>query len=147
MDKAVLEIDDSRGEAAGAFQLVRREDDGDSGCVGVTQDAVEQILRCCIETGMGFIEQPQFATLGNQTRKGDATTLTSAQTRRTNVQQTRLKPYPFERVCGKALRTACGARSKGDVFCHRQFVVKAVGVGKVSKSRACIAQTRSIVGA
>ena len=74
-DESTSDGDGARREGRGAVCLVRRKQDRRSVVRGATHYGIEKVTRIGVESGVGFIEEPETWLAYDQCREGRSATL------------------------------------------------------------------------
>ena len=123
-------LDDSASQCASAFEFVARHDDGRAGSSRVAQGGIEFVACGRIESGVRFVEQPQFGTTGDETGQRSAAFLSSREPTDGNIGETLCEAHALQRCMHLGRTCANGGAPKPHVFSNGEIGVQAVGVAE-----------------
>ncbi len=105
-------------------EFVRGDEDCTPCCGSVGDQSIDEIATALVESGVGFIEKPEFRTSSCGHGDGGAAALASRQTTNRNVEQPRLDLHSFRAGPLLCLGHTGGSTPETNVLAHREVVVE-----------------------
>ncbi len=135
-DDATGDGDDLIGELQRTIEFMRTEDDRCPGSCGFTQERVDEVASLLVKAGMGFIQQPQFRSAGDEAGQGGTSTLTGGETGDGDGPQSPVKTETGERSLDIIGFRPGGPGPETHVVTHSEIVIETSGVAEESHTMA-----------
>ena len=129
-DLAANDLDHSGSQRASALEFVTRHDDGCPGGGCVAQRGIEFVAGGSVEASVGFVEQPQFGTAGDETGQRSTTLLSSRQAAHGNIGETLSQTHALQRCLHLGPTCTNGCTPKTHVLANGEIGIQAVGMAE-----------------